>query len=62
MRPRHQRWLALYAPSLVLFFWAVIWILGLRTQQSDVVTLLTIAAAAAAHTYEEIKTRRRRRR
>lgn len=62
MRPRERRLLALYAPSLVLFFWALMWVIGWRTSETDVVTLLTIAMAAAVHTYEEIKTKRRRRR
>lgn len=59
---RHRRCLALYAPSLVLSFWAVMWLFGLRTAQVDIVTLLTIAAAAAIHTYEEIRTKSKRRR
>lgn len=62
MRPRERRLLALYAPSLVLFFWALMWVVGWRTRETDVVTLLTIALATAVHTYEEIKTKRRRRR
>lgn len=62
MTPRVRRLMALYAPSLVLIAWAVVWALGLRNDTSDIVTLATLAAAAGIHTYEEIRSRKRRRR
>lgn len=59
MTPRIRRLMALYAPSLVLIMWALIWACGARNRVSDILTLITLSAAAALHTYEEVRNRRR---